>query len=97
MVIGKTIHGKSKNDKTSILFSIKDKVGALHDMLIPFKQEGINLTKIESMPSKRKAWEYVFFVDLVGHKDDDKVKKALKELEENCVFLKILGSYPQGG
>ena len=94
LVIGKEIPGKSENDKTSILFSIKDKVGALHDMLIPFKQKGINLTKIESRPSKRKAWEYVFFVDLVGHKDDDKVKKALKKLEENCVFLKILGSYP---
>jgi len=97
LVIGKEIPGKSENDKTSILFSIKDKVGALHDMLIPFKQKGINLTKIESRPSKRKVWEYVFFVDLVGHKDDDKVKKALKKLEENCVFLKILGSYPQGG
>jgi len=96
LVIGKTDVPKTGNDKTSILFSIKDKIGALHDMLIPFKKEGINLTKIESRPSKRKAWDYYFFVDLEGHRDEPKVKKALLALEQHCKFLKILGSYPQG-
>lgn len=96
LVIGRDYAEPSGQDKTSILFSIKDRVGALYDMLSPFKIHGINLTKIESRPTKRKAWEYVFFVDFMGHKDDEPVKKALFELEERCFFLKILGSYPKG-
>ena len=87
---------RSGQDKTSILFSIKDRVGALHEMLASFLRCGINLTKIESRPTKRRAWEYVFFLDFVGHKDEEKVKKALAELEESCFFLKVLGSYPRG-
>jgi len=93
-VIGKISAGKTGHDKTSILFSIKDRVGALHDMLMPFKKNKINLTKIESRPSKKKAWDYYFFVDLKGHKDEPGVAKALLELENKCKFLKILGSYP---
>ncbi len=94
LVIGTQPVEKTGNDRTSVLFSIKDRVGALHDMLVPFKKYGINLTKIESRPSKRKAWDYYFFVDLVGHYKDNSVKKALKELENRCTFLKVLGSYP---
>ncbi len=82
-------------DRTSILFSIKDKVGALHDMLAPFYKNKINLTKIESRPSKQKAWDYYFFVDFEGHKEDKKVKQALAQLEGMCKYLKILGSYPR--
>lgn len=82
------------DDKTSIMFSIKDRIGALHDMLVPFRKYRINLTKIESRPSKKKAWDYYFFVDLKGHRLDRKVKQALVELEEKCKYLKILGSYP---
>ena len=96
LVIGKTIAKQTGHDKTSILFSIKDSIGALHDMLVPFKKYGINLTKIESRPSKKKAWDYYFFVDLNGHQDSPKIKHALKELEDKCKFLKILGSYPNG-
>ncbi|GAI27966.1 unnamed protein product, partial [marine sediment metagenome] len=96
LVIGRDYSEKSGQDKTSILFSIKDRVAALYDMLSPFKNHAINLTKIESRPTKRKAWEYVFFLDFMGHKDDESVKKALAELEEECFFLKILGSYPKG-
>lgn len=94
LVIGTTKAEPTGCDKTSIMFSIKDKVGALHDMLLPFKKYKINLTKIESRPSKKKAWDYFFFVDLQGHAEENKVKKALIELEEKCKFLKILGSYP---
>lgn len=94
LVLGKTYAGKTDTDKTSIMFSIKDRVGALHDMLVPFKRYGINLTKIESRPSKRKVWEYYFFVDMIGHSQDRDVKKALEELSKRCIFLKILGSYP---
>lgn len=95
-VIGKTDVPATGMDKTSVMFSVKDRVGALHDMLVPFKKYSINLTKIESRPSKKKAWEYYFFVDLIGHKDDRNVQKAISELEEKCNLLKILGSYPVG-
>ncbi len=96
LVIGKTDVPRTGRDRTSIMFSIKDRVGALHDMLATFKRHGINLTKIESRPSKKKAWDYYFFVDLEGHRDEPKVKKALCELDNKCKFLKILGSYPIG-
>ena len=94
LVIGREWAGRTGDDKTSVLFSVKDKVGALHSMLYPFKKHRINLTKIESRPSKRKAWEYFFFVDMKGHVDDKKVKMALKALEKQCTQFKILGSYP---
>jgi len=96
LVIGKTSAGRSGKDKTSIMFSIKDRVGALCAMLQPFRKHRINLTKIESRPSRRKTWDYYFFVDLEGHCQDEKVKKALKELEKECRYLKVLGSYPVG-
>lgn len=96
LVIGRTEPKPTKNDKTSILFSIKDRLGALHDMLVPFKNNRINLTKIESRPSKKRAWDYYFFVDLTGHHEDTKVRKALRELQKQATFLKVLGSYPVG-
>ena len=96
LVIGGNPAKPTKNNKTSIMFSIKDKVGALHDILVPFKKNRINLTKIESRPSRLKAWEYYFFVDLEGHYKDKKVEKALSELEKGCTYLKVLGSYPVG-
>lgn len=96
LVIGKSDVPATGEDKTSVVFSIKDRVGALHDMLVPFKKYGINLTKIESRPSKKKAWDYYFFVDLDGHRDEPYIKKALSELENKCRFLKVLGSYPVG-
>lgn len=95
-VIGTTETAPTGSDKTSILFSIKDKVGALHEMLVPFKKYGVNLNKIESRPSKKRAWDYYFFVDLEGHQHNPKIHKALHELEHKCKFLKILGSYPVG-
>jgi len=96
LVIGKTQTEPTGRHRTSILFSIKDRIGALHDMLVPFKKYRINLTKIESRPSRKKVWDYYFFVDLDGHCKDKHVKKALRELENKCTFLKILGSYPVG-
>ncbi|MFA6129815.1 MAG: prephenate dehydratase [Candidatus Omnitrophota bacterium] len=96
LVVGKNVAARTGHDKTSLLFSIKDHVGALYEMLLPFRKYGVNLTKIESRPSKKKAWEYYFFVDISGHQDDYKIKKALKELERRCTYLKILGSYPIG-
>ena len=96
VAIGK-IHSKpSGGDKTSLVFSAKDKPGALHKMLQPFAKSRINLSKIESRPIKNKPWEYLFFLDLLGHSDEPAVKRAIAGLEKNCVFLKILGSYPSG-
>ncbi|MEK6527873.1 MAG: prephenate dehydratase [Nitrospirota bacterium] len=94
LVIAKDFPPKTGKDKTSIMFSIKDKPGALHLMLRPFSKHRINLTKIESRPSKRKAWEYIFFVDMEGHIDDAGVNKAIGEIKKECLYLKVLGSYP---
>jgi chorismate mutase / prephenate dehydratase len=85
---------RTGKDKTSVMLSVKDKVGALYDLLRPFASHGANLTKIESRPSRRKAWEYIFFIDIEGHMEEDRVNRALKEIKPRCLFLKILGSYP---
>ena len=97
LVISKNDGGHSGNDKTSILFAVKDRVGALHDVLASFKKHKINLTKIESRPSKKKAWEYYFFVDFNGHRASANIEKVLKRLEKDCSFVKVLGSYPKEG
>lgn len=86
---------RSGNDKTSVLFSVKDEPGILCRMLDPFAKRGINLSKIESRPFKKKAWEYIFFLDLFGHVSDPDVAAALDELKQCCQFIKILGSYPR--
>jgi chorismate mutase/prephenate dehydratase len=94
LVLGRQCSPPTGNDRTSLLFGITDRVGALHAALACFRRHGINLTKIESRPSKRKAWEYYFFADCEGHQSDARVAKALRLLEEHCNFVKILGSYP---
>lgn len=94
LVIAKDFPPKTGKDKTSIMFSVKDRPGALYLILQPFAKHGINLTKIESRPSRRKAWEYMFFVDMAGHIEEKNVKKAIDEVKKECLYLKILGSYP---
>ena len=95
LVIGRNGSEATGGDKTSIYFGIKDKVGALYDALDVLKRNGINMSKIESRPSKNKTWEYVFFVDFEGHAGDPHVKTALKEFEQYCAVLTVLGSYPK--
>jgi len=95
LVIGENMSRPTGDDKTSIMFSVKDKPGVLHDTLAPFKKAGINLTKIESRPSKLRAWQYYFFVDMEGHCMDGKVERSLKKVQDKCDFIKILGSYPK--
>jgi chorismate mutase/prephenate dehydratase len=95
LVVGTTEPARTGRDKTSILFSIKDRVGALHDILVPFKKYDLNMTKIESRPTRQRAWEYIFFVDFGGHRSETRTQKALQLLERSCTFLKILGSYPR--
>ncbi|MCX7847666.1 MAG: prephenate dehydratase, partial [bacterium] len=94
LVIGTHIPPRARASKTSLLFSIKDRPGSLYEALKPFKDAGINLTKIESRPSKQRAWEYIFYVDFVGHAEDPVVARALARLSHHCNFVKILGSYP---
>lgn len=83
-------------DRSSILLSVRDEPGSLLAALECFSRRGINLTKIESRPSKRGRWHYVFFVDCVGHHEDPLLQEALAELRQHCAFVKWLGSYPQG-
>jgi chorismate mutase/prephenate dehydratase len=94
LVLGRACSPPTAKDRTSLMITISDKVGALHHALAAFRRCRINLTKIESRPSKRKAWEYFFFIDCDGHVADKRVVKALGLLEKECSYVKVLGSYP---
>jgi chorismate mutase/prephenate dehydratase len=94
LVLGRRPMAPTGRDKTSILFSMKNEPGVLFSILQPLADRGLNLTKIESRPTKRRPWEYVNFVDFEGHRDDAPVRAALDVVKERCQFLKILGSYP---
>jgi chorismate mutase/prephenate dehydratase len=97
LVIGRQAPEPTQNDKTSILFSVKDQAGMLFRVLHAFAARAVNLSKIESRPSRRKPWEYIFFIDVDGHAADERVASALVELEMSCEFVKVLGSYPRAG
>jgi chorismate mutase/prephenate dehydratase len=94
LVLGRRPAGPSGRDKTSIVFAMPNKPGALYRILEPFARTGLNLTKIESRPAKRMPWEFVMFVDFEGHRDTPAVAVALGEAAERTVYLKVLGSYP---
>ena len=94
LVIGEKTCPPTGNDRTSILFSISDQPGSLVNALRSFDSFAINMSKIESRPSKQKDWEYIFYVDLAGHEKNEDVKKALDKLKTHCSLVKILGSYP---
>jgi chorismate mutase/prephenate dehydratase len=94
LVLGRQCSPPTGRDRTSLMLSIADKVGALYHALAPFSKYKVNMTKIESRPSKRKAWEYFFFIDCDGHIEDQNVQKVLAHLQKYCNFVKILGSYP---
>jgi len=96
LIIGRTQAEPTGKDRTSIMVSIKDKVGALYALLTPFEKRGISLTNIESRPSRKKAWDYYFFIDIAGHVSDPSVQKALAEIEKEALTVKVLGSYPRG-
>jgi chorismate mutase/prephenate dehydratase len=95
LVIGHNSSQPTGDDRTSLMFSLQDKPGALFAAIEPFKALKINMSKIESRPSKRKAWEYFFFVDIDGHASEQKVIDALDALAKHCTFVKILGTYPK--
>ncbi len=81
-------------DKTAVVFSIRDRIGALRDLADAFAADEVNLSSIQSRPSKRRAWDYLFFVELDGHIAEARVRRALRKAEEHTVFLKVLGSWP---
>ena len=94
LVLGRRASGPSGRDKTSIVFAMPNRPGALYRILEPFARSGLNLTKIESRPARRMPWEFVMFVDFEGHRDTPAVAAALGEAAERTVYLKVLGSYP---
>jgi chorismate mutase/prephenate dehydratase len=95
LVIGAEDAPPSGRDKTSLLFSCRNEAGGLHRLLTPFATHGISMTRIESRPSRRAVWDYVFFVDIQGHRDDQMVAGALELLRQESQLFKILGSYPE--
>jgi chorismate mutase/prephenate dehydratase len=96
LVLGREAMGRSGADKTGLIFALPERAGALHGALALFAHQRINLTMIQSRPQRERPWAYVFFVDLQGHREDAKVRRALAALEKRALFLKVLGSYPEG-
>jgi len=95
LVIGQEDAKPTGEDKTAVLYSTAHKAGALADVLEVFRKYGINLTNIESRPSKKRQWEYYFFVDFVGHRTEERVQKGLEEARKHCLQLSVLGSFPR--
>ncbi len=96
-VLSNSYPGPSGQDKTAIMCYIKNQVGALYGLLYPFKLYSINLTSIESLPSKKKAWDYSFYIEFEGHVSEPMIGKALKKVGKKCIELKVLGSFPKSG
>ncbi len=95
LIIGDHLVGRSGKDKTSLMVMLHNKAGALYSLLEPVSRHGVSMTKIESRPSRQSKWDYVFFVDVDGHCEDENVAAALAELEARASMLKVLGSYPR--
>lgn len=94
LILSKSQTQISGNDKTSIMFTTEDRAGALVDLLDVFKRNSINLTHIEKRPSREENWDYTFFVDLVGHRDDPNIAQIIGEARAHCKNLTVLGSFP---
>ncbi len=94
-VLGKEYGAPSGNDRTALMCYIKNRPGALLEILEPFRTYNINLTNIESLPTRKKAWEYCFYLDFEGHAANENIQKALKEVSKRCFDMKILGSFPK--
>lgn len=94
LVLGQQDVGRSGQDKTSLIVSAPNRPGAVHHLLAPIADNGVSMSKFESRPSRAGLWDYVFFIDVEGHRDDEAVKKALQGLAERAAYVKLLGSYP---
>ena len=96
LIIGNDSYAASGEDKTTIMVSAANKVGSLFELLKPLYDAGVDMSRIESRPSRQTNWEYVFFIDLIGHVDDPTVMRALDELQARSAYFKLIGSYPVG-
>ena len=94
LILSKTSNSESGNDKTSIIFSIKHEPGSLFRIIENFHRNNVNLTKIESRPTKMNTWEYNFYVDFEGHENNPKISEMLEKIKQETLFMKVLGSYP---
>ena len=94
LVIGRGIFPPSGNDRTSLLVSVRDKPGALYDILRPLAERGISMNRIESRPSHTGKWQYAFFIDISGHVEDEGIQDALKDMEPSAADVRVLGAYP---
>lgn len=94
LVIGNQDVARSGKDKTSLAMATHNRPGAVHELLAPFAQHQVSMTRLESRPSRASLWEYVFFTDIAGHQEDENVTRALQMLRDNATFLKVFGSYP---
>jgi len=98
LVVGRKLLAASGEDKTTILVSTSDTAGGagvLHTLLQPLAKQGVSMTRIESRPSRRKKWDYVFFIDIEGHAEESPVAEALADLEKNSSLFRVLGAYPK--
>lgn len=96
LIIGTQEIGPSDNDKSTVVIAMRNEPGALHDLLEPFHRHKIDLTRVETRPSRSGNWNYVFFIDFNGHVNSDNVQAALKEVGSRAADVKVLGSYPHG-
>ncbi|MDR1936097.1 MAG: prephenate dehydratase [Candidatus Accumulibacter sp.] len=94
LVLGRQESGPSGSDKTSLIMSAPNRTGSLCELLAPFSAAGVSMTRLESRPARHTLWEYVFYVDVEGHRDDPPLARALSELASRAAYLKVLGSYP---
>ena len=97
LVIGRKLFPPSGDDKSSLLVSASGTKGpgVLHDLLDPLARHGISMTRIESRPSRRRKWDYVFFVDIDGHAENENIRGALEEVEKHASLFRVLGAYPK--
>ena len=95
LIIGRDAADVTNNDKTSLMLGLNNASGDLHKVLACFANAGIKMHQIESRPSRQKAWDYLFFIDIAGHKAQSKVKAALQEIKSICKYSRVLGSYPR--
>jgi chorismate mutase / prephenate dehydratase len=94
LVIGRQSVGRTGRDRTSLVMTTRNRPGAVHELLVPLARHQVSMSRFESRPARSGLWEYLFFVDVEGHEQDENVAQALAEMRERATFVKILGSYP---
>ncbi len=96
-VIGEYVCGPSGQDQTSLILSVPDEAGAVHKLIEPLARHGVSMKRFESRPAKQRGWEYFFYIDLLGHAQDQALVAALTEIREHAAFFKLVGAYPRSG